>query len=383
MKKFAAVDLWGQMLERARQNDWSTFIDPDHEESEERKAQIEQGFLDSGWTREDIEHLSKIDSERALSAPVTSPGVSRQSEFMLKRLTDMMAGGLSEAQRNQSSKVHFAVEPKAGPFVSTVNVIMTDQVVITMGTHFTRFCGLISRAYIRTCNLQPFNTGTECNKEILVSCLRDNPKLILYWWRILFSFALTGTHALTNFAPSSPREVLLMEQMAAAMEIFALAHELGHHCLSHGRRLTDTNSAKQEEFEADQFAVDLCENTEKSETYQRMQGYRMSNPYLWTGSGGILLLGSIDIFRRIKGKIYGENTLDTHPSFSSRASMIKNSCVLQPLKHATKFDFCISVENIIERVSLEIDRIINMESFIRNLNIPQKDWEHETHNFSK
>ena len=38
LKKAAAVELWTQMLDRARNNDWSAFDDPDYTPSDAEKA---------------------------------------------------------------------------------------------------------------------------------------------------------------------------------------------------------------------------------------------------------------------------------------------------------------------------------------------------------
>jgi hypothetical protein len=51
------------------------------------------------------------------------------------------------------------------------------------------------------------------------------------------SYAVTGTNILVPFRPATKVEVLLFEQIARAMEIFAIAHEYGHHHHAHGRRL--------------------------------------------------------------------------------------------------------------------------------------------------
>lgn len=100
-------------------------------------------------------------------------------------------------------------------------------------------------------------TGLAFDEAELRRRLRQNPELILYWWQILSSFALTGTHYLTTFKPSRPDEVIEMEQMAFAMEMFAIAHEYAHHHHGHGRRLTDPAAAREEEFQADMQAMKM------------------------------------------------------------------------------------------------------------------------------
>jgi hypothetical protein len=166
-------------------------------------------------------------------------------------------------QIENREKVHFVVEPKAGPFVSRINVVMTDQSIITMGSFFTRYCGLVARAYVRTMRIAPFSIGKSYDEDHLRLKLKSHPELLLYWWKIFTSFALTGTHILAPFKPSTKDEVLLMEQVATSMEMFALAHEYSHHALDHGRYITEVEDAHREEFEADALALKICEFAEE------------------------------------------------------------------------------------------------------------------------
>ena len=56
-----------------------------------------------------------------MSSPITSPGVNRNSEVMLQRLVKGLLAGLSPLDRRLAETAHFAVEPKVGPLVSTIN----------------------------------------------------------------------------------------------------------------------------------------------------------------------------------------------------------------------------------------------------------------------
>ncbi|KAB0566145.1 hypothetical protein [Brucella pituitosa] len=374
MEKAAAIDLWSQLLERARNNEWSSFDDPNHVVSDEDREARVHAYLASGWTREDARVFEEITHQKAMSSPITSPGVNRNSEVMLQRLVKALLAGLSPSDRRLAETAHFAVEPKAGPLVSTINVMMTDQTIIAMGTHFTRYCGLVARAYVRTCNLLHWETGINFNEMELRRQLRRHPDLLLYWWRIFTSYALAGTHSLTEFRPSTREEVLLMEQMATAMEIFALAHELGHHIQSHGRQMGV--DAKAEEFAADLFAARLCEQIEGTKDYQEeIQGFRFTNPYLWTGAGGILLLGSIEIFRKVKEKIFQNPRFDTHPEFAERAIKITQRNVLDTAIFHTRVEFCSSASNVLQCVLSELEPIMSVWPFAEmRARIPD-DWE--------
>lgn len=375
LKKAAAVDLWIQMLDRARNNDWSAFDDPDYTPSDAERAARLDAYKAAGWKVDEIEIIESRTHERALAAPITSPGVSRYSEVMLSRVVDALLCGLSPAQHALAQNAHFVVEPKSGPLISKINVVMTDQSIIAMGTHFTRFCGLVARAYVRTCNLLPFETGIGYNEKELRQQLRRRPDLVGYWWRIFTSYALTGTHILTDFRPSTREEVFLMEQMAIAMEIFGLAHELGHHCLDHGRSLEGQLSPKEEEFEADLFAVKLCEKVEATVAYKAIQGFELQNPYLSTGAGGVLLLGAIELFRKVKEKIFHNPRFDTHPDFLDRANKLMHRHVLDLGLHQSTVDFCSSATNVLRCVMLELEPIMEVWPFHEFASRMPDDWE--------
>lgn len=165
-----------------------------------------------------------------------------------------------------------------------------------------------------------------------------------------------------------------MEQTAYAMEIFALSHEFGHHALGHGRVL-DPVGAKEEEFEADRYAAKLCEIIEERERYRWLSSINLPNPYLYTGAGGVLLLASLEIFRKVKGRVYQSLPYDTHPDFQSRSAAIKSRLVLQPYKYMTALDFCGSVENVLRCVLLELAPIMEVYPFDEVAKLNLDDWE--------
>lgn len=377
MEKAAAVHLWEQLLERAQSHEWSTFIEPDCDPSADRER-AEKAFVEAGWTKDEFREMEQCEQLRQETAPITSPGVARHSELLLERARVVLLAGLSDKDRKTAETAHFAVEPKAGPFVSTVNVPLTDETVITMGAHFTRYCALIARAYVRTSLKTLGVNGTVFKHDLVRLQLRQNPELLLYWWQIFTSYALTGTHMLVPFKPSRRHELLLMEQTVFSMEIFALAHELGHHCRGHGRQLTGSEQAKREEFEADSFAAKLCERVEGTDAYKIAQGYKYTNPYLWTGAGGVLLLGSLETFRKFKSKIYCNNSFDTHPEFEERAKRIRQINALEPEAYRVRQEFCSSVQNILSCVLLELEPLMEQRYFDTYRNALPKDWEVES-----
>jgi hypothetical protein len=163
--------------------------------------------------------------------------------------------------------------------------------------------------------------------------------------------------------------------MAFAMELFALAHEYGHHRLLHGRAVVDETQTKEEEFEADMFALKACERVERAERYLWIAACELPNPYLSTGAGGVLLLGSLEMFRQVKNKLFENRRFDSHPSYAQRTSKIKSRSVLEPTKLASALDFIASAENILRCVQLELGPVMESFPFERLAAILPDDWE--------
>lgn len=375
ISKREAIDLWAQMLERAKNHEWSTFDDPSYIHPGHEPDATRQAFKNAGWKDQEIDLMQRATAARSEAAPVTSPGVARFTEAALHRLRKPIETAADKLKIDNRHKVHFAIEPKAGPLLSKINVIMTDQSIITMGSFFTRYCGLVSRAYIRTMRLAPESVGLDFNDKILKFALRKNPDLLIYWWRIFVSFSLTGTHMLTSFKPSNKTEILIMEQVAFSMEVFGLAHEYAHHALDHGRSVSDAENAHKEEFEADAFALKICEAAHSEERFLWIKGKDIQNPYLWTGAGGILLLSSLEAFRKVKDGIFGYKPYDTHPDFCDRSRKIRSAHVMTPSKHKTSLDFCLAVENVLNCVMEELEPLMDGLHSKKIRDLVPDDWE--------
>lgn len=370
-----AIDLWSQMLRRAKEHEWSTFDDPEYVHPGRDADNIRQALSEAGWTDVEIDFRAAISKEHCDEAPTTSPGVARFTEAALHRLSQSVESAAAKINVQNRDKVYFAVEPKAGPLLSKINVVMTDQSIITMGSFFTRYCGLVSRAYVRTMLLAPMSVGSDFNEDFLRRELRKRPDLIFYWWQIFVSFALTGTHMLAPYKPSSKDEILLMEQVAFGMEIFGIAHEYGHHALDHGRIVGSESDAHREEFEADAFAMKICKTVEADHRYAWDRTQSVPNPYLQTGASGILLLSSLEVFQKVKDRIFINRAYDTHPSFRARSAKIRNTYIVQPELYATSQEFCDSVENVLRCVMLELDPIMRVFPLKGLAGLVPDDWE--------
>ncbi|HEY9081592.1 hypothetical protein [Magnetovibrio sp.] len=324
----AAIQLWEQVFERLANSEFATIIDDDTDNGIEDQH-FREALTNAGWNSSEIEARINFHNEELANAPVTSPGVNPFVESHLDRICTSVEEAMRRLHVDSASRAARGVEPRTDHHASMINVIMTDQNIITVGSFFFRFCGLIARAFTRTLQLQPWLwEAPDYNDQLLRDLLRANPRILSYWMTIYLSFAATGTHALTSFRPASKREVILFEQVARAMEIFSVAHEFGHHHHRHGGHIE--SDSKLEEFEADQFALKICYEVERFPVI-------FQNPYLASGAGGVIVLMASDTLKKIKALVIGKRTQPqkTHPETFERLKRFDSVACLTPSTFST------------------------------------------------
>lgn len=343
----AAKDYWAQILSRLAQSEFAAVMDPEYDPSEDQKI-AHEAYISAGWSEEEIRARMQVDNALLASAPVTSPGTNPYAEIWLDRLCNDVESAMSRLQCDSYLRVARGIEPTVGPSASKINVIMTDESVITVGAHTFRFCGLIAKAFVRTLHLNAFfweaRTYLPSKARLL---LQTSPLVMGYWFSIFMSYAITGTNVRVPFAPAKRHELALSEQVARSMELFAVAHEYGHHHFAHGKCID--NASKDDEYEADNFALEICYEIERSSlAYQ--------NPYLASGAGGILLLFALDILRRFENVIDANSatTHRTHPCSAERISKLRPLVILDFKQQKSLNSFCCVTERIMRLVQHEL-----------------------------
>jgi hypothetical protein len=144
------------------------------------------------------------------------------------------------------------------------------------------------------------------------------------------------------------------------MEIFATAHEYGHHHLSHGRR--HENDPKQEEFDADQFALLIGCEVEREPVI-------CTNPYLFSGAGGVVLLMALDTLGRFREAITGINRRlsNTHPTVSERLPRFDSVASLNSDEFVSLKAFRTASTRIMTSVDAELCDLVNsLPGHLRN-----------------
>lgn len=348
----SAQDLWSQLLARASEHPLATLEDPEYDPMEDN-AKLRAALRNAGWSEAQIELRLEIDAHQVASAPNTSPGVNRRAEFIFGRLCDDVEAAMERLKMSSHTRVARGLEPSLGPHAAKTNVIMTEESIVTAGSQLFRFCGVVGRAFTRMILLAPpFWDEPGYSHEAGVRLLRTRPNLRAYWGSIFLSYALTGMHVLVPYKPSTISEIGLFEQVARAMELFAVAHEYGHHHLNHGRSV-DADAAHREEFEADQFAMKICYEIDRYPVFG-------PNPYLTSGAGGLILLRAIKTLRAFERKLGGarKSTIDTHPDVAERAARFDSVALLEPAEFTGLKHFRNVSIRIMDVVDAEISPIL-------------------------
>jgi hypothetical protein len=331
-KNESAKDLWGQVFANLAKGENATLLDEEYDRSED-EAKMAKALQEAGWSESSIQQRLEISRSEFASAPVTSPGVNPDVETHLARVCDDVEAAMDRLKLDSQTRVARGVEPRAWAYASKVNVIMTDESIVTVSAFLFRFCGLIARAFTRTLLLEPHGWDAKIFDERLVRLhLGTNPETLRYWMRIYISFALTGTHVMVPYKPAKPHELLLFEQVARAMEVFAIAHEYGHHHYGHGKQLG--SNPHSEEFEADQFALRIGYEVER---YPLIY----INPYLASGAGGVILLTALEALREFETILGSHHAgiADTHPKVKARIAKFNTVGLLNPAEFQTLNNF--------------------------------------------
>ena len=121
----------------------------------DEEVRLRTGLAQAGWTEHEIDARIITHKAQHENAPVSSPGVAAQVEIQLTRLCDDIEAAMTRRGLNSHARVARGVEPRAGPYASMTNVIMTRQGIVTVSSFMFRFCGLVARPFIRTLRLSP------------------------------------------------------------------------------------------------------------------------------------------------------------------------------------------------------------------------------------
>lgn len=231
-------------------------------------------------------------------------------------------------------------------------VLGTDASIIEVTTPFISFCNQVSRGIAGTLIHSPAVGGgwnVSSDPIAIAAKLSDSPTLVFEWTRLLAWCAAYGW--ITPFTPHAPLEegpMVTRVLTLRAMELFAIAHEYGHHVMRHG--VADSTS----------FGGDFFRDEHDADMFARLISSALSsgnppNQFGYSGVGGVLILGMLELVARAKSMLRtGAETVpprDHHPPFVDRIRHIAEAdALLEPslgsAMAAMRGDFCEIIEAI-------------------------------------
>jgi hypothetical protein len=265
--------------------------------------------------------------EEYKQALLNTPPGSALDDINARQILGRVIGEIEDACRLHQipvrSGVVFGIAPELGLRLSQSSVLQTQASIIEATIPFLVFCNLVTKALARSLPQSPLGAHevAVCNQpsEVLAR-LQRSPDLVIEWTRIFASYAELGwpppgIHLISDIATQAVRIMLIR-----AVELFALAHEYGHHVMRHGVADTSEVTADSfvEEHQADIFARSVCLAIGSRET--------PPNFYAMSGTGGVIILGALDLVRRAKAvlKTGKDQTTprDRHPPLTDRIAHI-------------------------------------------------------------
>jgi hypothetical protein len=225
--------------------------------------------------------------------------------------------------------VVYGTSPRVGVEAGSRHVLGTDASIITINGPLISFCSVASKLLAITMVSVPLSmpNGTQAievtfTEQAIRQHLARRTNLIKYWMLFIDSYARTGNH--TNFLPLQNFRGHLGPQRYAllrAMEIFAVAHEYGHHISHRGTTSSETTSFVENELEADIFAAKIS-----VAIANRNDPIVVADIYTYSGAGGVLMLGMLDLVNRAKVTLEsGSDQIPeslTHPRLHRRLNEI-------------------------------------------------------------
>ncbi|EHR03025.1 hypothetical protein Bra471DRAFT_03791 [Bradyrhizobium sp. WSM471] len=265
---------------------------------DENKDTLLRLIRGAGPHREDEEHILETYRQTLMATSAGSEFDDVNVRMTIERVIREIEEVCVEHGLPTHAGVVYGSDAMLGLGIGQRPVLETEASIVEVSVHFLSFCNGIARLLARTIPYcQDDGNVVQVRRDIaaLRGILGRNRDLVLDWSEALASFAATGVQPQTPVIPLNEAQSTIRGILLRAIELFAIGHEYGHHSLRHGRVTTTEDSATdafQDEDAADLFGRGCSMAIGIREDEQ--------NFYAVSGAGGVLILGSLDLIRRVR-----------------------------------------------------------------------------------
>jgi hypothetical protein len=272
---------------------------------------------------------------------VTTEGISPIDEPYGHRIVREIVGKIDEICAKSGIAIRegvvVGVSPTEGLHAYQSEVPATGASIIDFAMPFLMFCNQVAILLARTLPHSESEAGqaVDCDPTRVSNVLSTEPALFGTWVMLLAHYAIEGWPLTLPSLPGDVERVRSRLDLLFSMELFAVAHEYGHHALMHGvaESSSPDGDATMMEHDADGFArmvsMAIGTNSERS------------NIFAMSGAGAVLMLGALDLVRRTRHVLEAGNTnfppREIHPPLCERVTHIGSFDCFAPQELREKF----------------------------------------------
>lgn len=216
--------------------------------------------------------------------------------------------------------VSYGVSPTVDLNAERHAVPTTETSVVQVTAGFILFCSHLSKALALSMphKLVGELMSLDSSPEEVMKRVGSDANLKRLWFELFGSYAYGGGPLDMEWQIVPHPYSLTRSMLLPAFELFAIAHEYGHHVVKHGAvdslEVGGEPEASNQEFEADMFALGLCRYIERDK--------KQPNVFLVSGVAPVVLLKCLDLVRRTKaifaGRKFSAKESNTHPETEER-----------------------------------------------------------------
>lgn len=212
----------------------------------------------------------------------------------------------------------YGVTPQLGLEASQLAVMETRASIITVSQGFPTFCNMVSKGV--ALSVAPKGDTVSFDPADVAGRLEQHPEVKAFWAAILVNYAVHGWPPQREVPELALLQQVTRIQILQAMELFAVAHEYGHHVLLHGvaQSTGEISDRFDEEHDADIFGRVMGLH----------DGLNQDPPNLYSasGTGAVLMLGMLELVRRthalLETGLTQASPRTSHPPLDERLKVI-------------------------------------------------------------